>query len=116
MTDNRIVVRTREVTEEDLYFLDQDKKKIQQLREKAARESDEAYRGGHRNHCFRCGTPTLVEVDHKGVKIDLCVNDRCGAVHLDPGEMEKVLDAGKGLFNSVKRSFARIFKDASKAQ
>jgi hypothetical protein len=110
MANERVIVRAKEVSDEDLYFQDQDKKKMEELRSKAAKDSDKAYRDAHRNHCFRCGTPSLAEVEHKRVKIDLCVNEGCGAVHLDPGEMEKILEGGRGLFDRVKRSFVSALK------
>lgn len=110
MTNERVVIRAKELSKEDLYFLEQDKKKLQHLRAKTSKESDETYRQAHCNHCFRCGTPSLVEVEHRGIKIDLCVNDQCGAVHLDPGEMEKILDGGKGLFFRVKLALGSAFK------
>jgi Zn-finger nucleic acid-binding protein len=52
----------------------------------------------------------LVEVDHKNVKIDICVNEGCGAVHLDPGEMEKILEGERGVFGKVKNSVFSVFK------
>ncbi|MFH1243062.1 MAG: zf-TFIIB domain-containing protein [Pseudomonadota bacterium] len=110
MTNERIVIRAKGLSDEELYFLEQDKKKIQELRGKYTRNAEDAYRDAHRNHCFRCGTPSLVEVDHRGIKIDLCVNDGCGAVHLDPGEMEKILEGGRGLFYKIKHSISSVLK------
>jgi Zn-finger nucleic acid-binding protein len=46
----------------------------------------------------------------KNIKIDICVNEECGAVHLDPGEMEKILEGEKGIFNTVKSSIFSVFK------
>jgi len=51
-----------------------------------------------------------VEVEHKNVNIDICVNEGCGAVHLDPGEMEKILEGEKGVFTKVKTSIFMVFK------
>ena len=110
MTNERIVIWTREISDEDFYFQEQDRKKVKELRASAAEGADEVYRQAHRNHCFRCGTPSLVEVDHRGTKIDLCVNDQCGAIHLDPGEIEKILEGEKGHFKKLKRSLFGVFK------
>jgi len=110
MSNERIVVRTKGVSDEELYFQEQDRKRIEELRVNAAEEADEAYRQSHRNHCFRCGTPSLIEVDLKDIKIDLCINDACGAVHLDPGEMENVIEGEKGLFRKVKSALPGVFK------
>lgn len=110
MTNERIIIRAREISDEDIYFQEQDRKKVEELRARAAKGADEVYRQAHRNHCFRCGTPSLVEVGHRGIKIDLCVNDQCGAVHLDPGEIEKIIEGEKGLFKKVQRSLFDIFK------
>jgi len=107
MKDNRIVINA---SEEELHFREQEKKKIEELRATAAKEANEGYSDAHKNHCFRCGTHSLVEVDHKGIKIDICVNDGCGAVHLDPGEMEKILKGERGVFGKVKNSVFSVFK------
>ena len=106
MTSERIVISAKKLSNEDLYFQEKDKKKIEKLRARAAKDADEAYLDDHRYHCFRCGTPSLVEVDHGGVKIDLCVKEGCGAVHLDPGEMEKILEGKKSLFYKVKSALS----------
>ena len=110
MTGERIVVRAKELSDEDLYFQEQDRKKIEELRAKATKDADEAYLNNHRYHCFRCGTPTLVEVAYRGIKIDLCVKEGCGAVHLDPGEMEKILEGEKALFYKVKLALSTVFR------
>ena len=110
MTIQRTVIKAKDLSAEDLYFQQQDKKRIEELKAKSNRDANDAYRDAHRNHCFRCGTPSLVEVDYSSIHIDLCVNDDCGAVHLDPGEMEKILEGGKGLFFKVKASISSAFK------
>ena len=95
---------------EDCHFQGQDRLLVEKLRAAAAKEANEAYSSAHKNHCFRCGTQSLVEVDHKDVKIDICVNEGCGAVHLDPGEMEKILEDERGVFGKVKNSVFSVFK------
>ena len=76
---------------EDAYFAERDKKLIDKLREDVSSDSDKKYRDEHKYHCFRCGTASLAEVDEGNVKIDICVNKGCGAVHLDPGELKEIL-------------------------
>jgi hypothetical protein len=110
MTSERIVISAKELSNEDLYFQEKDKKEIEKLRARAAKDADEAYLDDHRYHCFRCGTPSLVEVDLRGVKIDLCVKEGCGALHLDPGEMEKILEGEKTLFYKVKFALSTAFR------
>lgn len=107
MKDGRFVIKA---SEEEIHFQEQEKKKIEKLRAAAAKEADEAYTSSHKNHCFRCGTHSLIEIDYQNVKIDMCVNEGCGAVHLDPGEMEKILEGEKGAFGKVKKSIFSVFK------
>ena len=107
MKNDRVIIN---VSDEDLHFREEERKQIEKLRAKAAKESDDAYSQTHKNHCFRCGTQSLVEVEHKNVKIDICVNEGCGAVHLDPGEMEKILEGEKGVFSKVSKSIFLVFK------
>ena len=52
----------------------------------------------------------MIEIDHGRIKIDMCVNADCGAVHLDPGEMEKILEGERGLFYKVKHSLFSVFR------
>ena len=67
---------------EDAYFAEQDKKLIDKLRQESDQDADLKYREAHKYHCFRCGTPSLAEVDEGNVKVDICVNKDCGALHL----------------------------------
>ena len=107
MANNRVVIKGGV---EDVHFREEERKQIVKLRVRAAKEADEAYNKTHKNHCFRCGTKSLVEVEHKNVNIDICVNEGCGAVHLDPGEMEKILEGEKNVFSTVKNSIFSVFK------
>lgn len=107
MINDRVIIK---VSDEDLHFREEERKQIEKLRAMAAKEADEAYSEAHKNHCFRCGTHSLVEVEHKNVKIDICVNEECGAVHLDPGEMEKILEGERSVFSKVKSSVFFVFK------
>ena len=94
---------------EEPYFRKQEEAKIRALREAAAVESGAAYAAAHKAHCFRCGTPSLVEVGQGGVKVDVCVNDGCGAVHLDPGELE-VLMADNTVVNRIRKAVFACFE------
>jgi hypothetical protein len=94
---------------EEAYFRKREGEKIRALREKATHEASTAYAEEHRNHCFRCGTPTLVEVDQGKVKVDMCVNAGCGAVHLDPGELDALL-ADQTLVKRLRKAVFACFE------
>jgi hypothetical protein len=95
--------------DEELYFKEQEQNQIKNLREKSAEETNEKYCEEHKDHCFRCGTRSLVEVDRGDVKIDICVNKDCGAVHLDPGELEAVMKDQKSII-TVSKAIFNVFK------
>ncbi len=94
---------------EEAYFAERDQKILRDLREKTARESNDKYRKEHEYHCFRCGTPSLAEIDEGHVKIDICVNENCGAIHLDPGELKELIANSQAL-PSARKAFLGIFK------
>ncbi len=94
---------------EEAYFAEQDKKLMEKLRQNAGQEADNQYREEHKYHCFRCGTPSLVEVDEGNVKVDICVNQDCGAVHLDPGELKEILYNQQSI-KSTRNAFLSLFK------
>lgn len=94
---------------EDAYFAERDKKLIEKLRDDVGKDSDKKYRDEHKYHCFRCGTQSLAEVDEGNVKIDICVNKDCGAVHLDPGELKEIL-ANQQSIKSTRKAFISLFK------
>ena len=94
---------------EDAYFAEQDKKKIEKLRQNAGKDADEKYRDQHKYHCFRCGTPSLAEFDEGNVKVDICVNKDCGALHLDPGELQEILDNQQSI-KKTRSAFLSLFK------
>ena len=109
MAEDRLTVCIQaEIDRGELYFKEEDEKLIQSLREKSARVEDEKYREAHRNHCFRCGTRSLVEIDRGDIKIDICANEGCGAVHLDPGELDLIIKDEKAI-SSIRQSFLAIF-------
>ena len=93
---------------EEAYFQEQEQKQIKELRETAANEASEKYCEEHKYHCFRCGTESLVQVDKGDIKIDICVNENCGAVHLDPGELEEILKNEKVILG-IRKSVLSIF-------
>ena len=107
MANERFVIKT---TDEDAHFREIDRINLEKLRAEAQKESQAAYAEAHKQHCFRCGTHSLVEVEFKNVHVDICVNEGCGAVHLDPGEMEKLLEGEKGVFGKIKNSVFSALK------
>lgn len=109
MSEDRVRVCIQsEVDSEELFFKDEDQKLIRALREKTAKEANEKYQEEHKYHCFRCGTKSLVEVEKGDVKIDICSNENCGAVHLDPGELDELLKDSRSI-HTVRKSFIAIF-------
>ena len=94
---------------ESAFFAEQDQKKLRELRKKAKDESTQKYSDEHKYHCFRCGTQSLAEIDEGKVKIDICVNENCGAVHLDPGELKKIIK-DQGTLSAAKNAFLSVFK------
>ena len=110
MSKDRVLLKIKgEMGDEELYFKEQEQNQIKNLREKSAEETNEKYCEEHKDHCFRCGTRSLVEVDRGDVKIDICVNKDCGAVHLDPGELEAVMKDQKSII-TVSKAIFNVFK------
>ncbi len=93
---------------EEEYFARMEREK----RQKAAAESAErqeaaavaAQQALHRQRCGKCGG-SLAPRDFKGIEIDVCTG--CGAVLLDPGELEAL--AGKDSSGAL-ASLAGMFK------
>ena len=94
---------------EEMFFHEQDLKRMKELREKCSKEATEKYGEEHKYHCFRCGLKSLVEVDRGDVKIDICINENCGAVHLDPGELERIMENERSL-HSIRKALISVFK------
>ena len=94
---------------EQAYFEEKDKQKLRKLREKAAEAANKKYAEEHKYHCFRCGTQSLAEIDEGKVKIDICVNENCGAIHLDPGELKEIIN-DQGALSAAKKAFLSVFK------
>jgi len=93
---------------EHAFFAEQDQKKLRKLRKKAKDESTKKYREEHEYHCFRCGTQSLAEIDEGKVKVDICVNENCGALHLDPGELKDIIK-DQGALSAAKNAFLSVF-------
>lgn len=106
MAEGRLIIK---VHAEEIYFNQEERDKIKALREKAAKEKQDQYCEEHKYHCFRCGSKSLVQVQKGNIAIDICVNDNCGAVHLDPGELEALLEE-TALIKNVRTSIFNIFK------
>ncbi len=98
-----------EMRDEELYFKELEQNQIKNLREISAEEANQKYCEEHKDHCFRCGTRSLVEVDRGDVKIDICVNKDCGAMHLDPGELEAIMKDQKSII-TVRKAIFNVFK------
>lgn len=107
-SENKPITAVR-LDSEEPYFRKQEEAKIRALRDAAAVASSEAYATAHKAHCFRCGTASLVEVGQGGVKVDVCVNNGCGAVHLDPGELETLL-ADNTVVNRIRKAVFACFE------
>jgi len=109
MVEDRISIKIQpQKGSEEAYFIEQDQKIIKELRERTSREATEKYCQEHKNHCFRCGTKSLVEVDRGDVKVDICVNEDCGAIHLDPGELEQILKDRRTI-SVIRKSVLSVF-------
>jgi protoporphyrinogen oxidase len=94
---------------EEAFFAERDQHKLRELRKKAAEEATQKYCKEHKYHCFRCGTNSLAEIDEGNVKIDICVNENCGAIHLDPEELKKIIK-DQGALSAAKNAFLSVFK------
>ncbi|MFQ5478467.1 MAG: zf-TFIIB domain-containing protein [Candidatus Binatia bacterium] len=73
-------LRDKEKAEEDRYFAQQDRAKLEKLKVKEPRNA-------RLGLCPRCGTE-LNEKDHSGVSIDECLS--CGGIWLDAGELSAI--------------------------
>ncbi len=110
MTGNRVSVKIQpKKGSEEAFFAERDQRKLRELREKAAEEATKKYCEEHEYHCFRCGSQSLAEIDEGNVKIDICVNENCGAIHLDPGELKEIIKDQRAL-SAAKNAFLSVFK------
>ncbi len=110
MTGKRVSVKIQpKKGSEEAFFAERDQRKLRELRGKAAEEATKKYCEEHKYHCFRCGSQSLAEIDEGNVKIDICVNEDCGAIHLDPGELKEIIKDQRAL-SSAKNAFLSVFK------
>jgi Transcription factor zinc-finger len=110
MTGKRVSVKIQpKEGSEEVFFAERDQRKLRELREKAGEEATKKYCEEHKYHCFRCGTQSLAEIDKNNVKIDICVNENCGAIHLDPGELKEIIKDQRAL-SAAKNAFLSVFK------
>jgi len=110
MAQNRVsVILQLKKGSEGAFFAKRDQKLLKKLRKKVKKEATKKYSEEHEYHCFRCGTQSLAEIDEGNVKIDICVNKNCGAVHLDPGELKEIIKDQKAL-PAAKKAFLSVFK------
>lgn len=84
------------------YFHQQEKEKLRKLKDKTDREKAETERARlrtlHHLRCGKCGQ-LMATQDFKGVEIEVCPD--CGAVLLDPGELELLAGRDKSSFAST---------------
>jgi len=73
-------MREKEKAEEDRYFAEKDRDKLEKLKESAAPDVPLGM-------CPRCGVG-LEQQDHHGVTIDACA--ACGGIWLERGELERI--------------------------
>ena len=98
-----------QVSKEESFFAQQAQEQIKELRKKAAHEGDRKYREEHSYHCFRCGTESLVEIQKGNVSVDICVNEECGALHLDAGELDALLQDSE-FVKKARKSIFDLFR------
>jgi hypothetical protein len=109
MSDHLILQVKAQQTQEDAFFAQQEREQIKDLRAQLAHDSSHKYREEHQYHCFRCGTRSLVEVQKGKIAVDICVNENCGAVHLDAGELDALLE-DRDFIKKARRGIFDIFK------
>jgi hypothetical protein len=80
---------------EKAFFAKSDEIKLRQFREMAAIEANK--------------NESLAEIVKGKVKIDICVNENCGAIHLDHGELEELIK-DQSMLSATKKAFLSVFK------
>ena len=88
---------------EDEYFHREEKEKLARLKAKAEAEANQAAlkarREAHWNKCGKCGADMHAQL-FKGIEIEIC--SECGAVLLDPGELESLAGQDQsGVFQTI---------------
>ena len=93
---------------EEKFFHDADEAKIQALKqkledEKASEAADER-KALHHLHCGKCGTKMDTQI-FKGLEIEVCPS--CGAVLLDPGELQELVGEDEsGVVKTISEFFS----------
>ncbi len=81
------------------------KKKLEHEKHlKMAAEEKKTLKKLHYMRCPKCGME-LIEIDHKGVKVDKC--SECEGVWLDAGELESISRLEKGSLDKLLSVFRR---------
>ena len=92
--------------EEEEYFakveLDKKKALAEKIKEKMADEELEELKKLHWKHCANCGFE-MEPVVYKGVTVDKCFH--CGAIFLEPGELEQLAGKEGGFISGVLSMF-----------
>ncbi len=110
MVEKRIHVKIQpKKGSEHVFFAERDQKILKKLRTNSAQEATQKYCEEHKYHCFRCGSMSLAEVERGQVTIDICVNKNCGAIHLDPGELERIVKDQRAI-SAIRNSDLSVFK------
>ena len=86
-------------TPEDAYFAEQEKITLELLKKERAKKADQS------RLCLNsaCEDKKMETVEIDNVEIDKCIS--CGAVWLDPGELELLMKRAKGSKNGLIRFF-----------
>jgi hypothetical protein len=97
---------TKPSSTEEEYFAREESEKLRKLhadaeKSRTAKEKEER-RKLHHNKCPKCGAD-LTEVAYRDLKIDRCFS--CGAVALDPGELEHLAGSDTGYLKNVLNFF-----------
>lgn len=100
-------------TSEDEYFHKINQKAIEEKRKaldtKRAEEMKKQKKNTHWMKCPKCGHD-LQEIDLKGIKVDQCLEEDCGGVYFDKGELELLLEiegsSSEGLLGKVRKLFS----------
>ena len=91
---------------EEEYFHRTNQEKMAKLKAeheaKGAAEAAAALKATHHLHCGKCGNKMNTSI-FKGIEIEVCPN--CGAVLLDPGELEALVGNDEGFHVTLKDFF-----------
>jgi len=97
------------IDQEDEYFHRVEREKLAKLKASAADKQaveDAAKRKElHFHHCGKCGNK-MDTTSYKGVEIEVCPD--CGAVLLDPGELQELAGADESGFFQSMTSFFKL--------